>query len=257
MVILVLRTDALEDENGVVHRRSFHLHGLKTAVEGRVLLDVFPIFVERGRADALQLTARKRGLENIGGVHGPLGGTGADDGVELVNEEDDVLRALDLVHDGLDALFKLAAVFGAGDHQGEVEGDDLFLGENFRDVTAHNFLRESLDQRGLADARFADEDGIVLRATAKNLDNAPDLVLTSDDRVQLTLARKFGQITTERLQRRCLHFLFVLGLASRALRTSGDGFFSGTFGPLATRKLGIELAEDFVASALDVDVEGF
>ena len=199
MVILILRTDTLEDENSVVHRRSFHLHGLKTAVEGRVLLNIFPILVERGCPDALQLTARKRRLENIGRVHGTLGGTGADDGVELVNEEDDVFRALNLVHDGLDALFKLATVFSAGDHQGEVEGDDLFLGENFRDVTAHNFLRESLDQRGLADARFADEDGVVLRAATKDLDDATNLVLTSDDRVQLALARKFGEITTERL----------------------------------------------------------
>ena len=41
------------------------------------------------------------------------------------------------------------------------------------------------------------------------------------------------------------------------MRTSGDGFFRGTFGPLAARKLGIELAEDLVTRALDVDVEGF
>ena len=34
----------------------------------------------------------------------------------------------DLVHDGLDALLELAAVFGAGDHEGEVEGNDLLVG---------------------------------------------------------------------------------------------------------------------------------
>ena len=34
------------------------------------------------------------------------------------------------------------------------------------------------------------------------------------------------------------------------MRTSGDRFFSGTFGPLAARKLGIELAEDGSLSIL-------
>jgi len=34
------------------------------------LLDVLPIFVERGRANGMQLAARQRRLEHIGRVHG-------------------------------------------------------------------------------------------------------------------------------------------------------------------------------------------
>ncbi len=35
--------------------------------------------------------------------------------MQFVDEEDDVLVATDFVHHGFDALFELAAVFGAGD----------------------------------------------------------------------------------------------------------------------------------------------
>ena len=43
--------------------------------------------VERRRADAVQLAARQHRLEQVAGVHRPLGLTRADDGVQLVDEE--------------------------------------------------------------------------------------------------------------------------------------------------------------------------
>jgi hypothetical protein len=148
------------------------LHGLEAALEGGVLLDVLAVFVEGGRADALQLAAAEGGLEDVGGVHGALGGAGPDDGVQLVDEEDDVLGALDLVHHGLDALLELAAVFGAGDHEGEVEGDDFLVGEDLGHVALGDFLREALDDGGLAHPGLADEHGVVLGAAAEDLDDA-------------------------------------------------------------------------------------
>jgi hypothetical protein len=55
-----LRADALEDEDGVVHGWGLDLHGLEAAVERGVLLDILAVFVERGRADALELAAGGR-----------------------------------------------------------------------------------------------------------------------------------------------------------------------------------------------------
>jgi hypothetical protein len=115
---------------------------LEAALERGVLLDVFAVLVERGGADALQLAAAEGGLDDVGGVHRALGGAGADDGVQLVDEEDDVLGAADLVHHRLDALLELAAVLGAGDHQGEVEGDDLLVAQDLRHVAVGDFLGE-------------------------------------------------------------------------------------------------------------------
>lgn len=47
---------------------------------------------------------------------------GADDGVDLINEEDDLaIRVGDLLDHGLQAVLKLAAVFGAGDQSAHVQ----------------------------------------------------------------------------------------------------------------------------------------
>ena len=65
---------------------------------------------------------------------------------------------------GLQAFLELAAVLGSRDERAHVERDDLLVLETLRDVLPDDALREALDNSGLADAWFADENGIVLRA---------------------------------------------------------------------------------------------
>jgi len=63
---------------------------------------VLAVFVERGCADGAQLTAGRARLEQVGGVDGAFRGAGGDQGVQLVDEEDDLaVRALDLLEHGL------------------------------------------------------------------------------------------------------------------------------------------------------------
>ena len=116
VMVLVFRAEALEDQNGLVDGGSFDLDRLEAPFQSRVFLDVLAVLVERGGADALQFAAAEGGLDDVRGVHRAFGGAGADDRVQLVNEQDDVLGAANLVHDGFDALFELAAILGAGDH---------------------------------------------------------------------------------------------------------------------------------------------
>ena len=52
----------------------------------------------------------------------PSAAPAPDDGVQFVDEQDDVVRAADLVHDGLEAFLELAAVLGAGDHAARGRG---------------------------------------------------------------------------------------------------------------------------------------
>ena len=47
-----------------------HHNGLETTGERRVLLDVLAVFVERGRADRVQVATGERRLEDVAGVHG-------------------------------------------------------------------------------------------------------------------------------------------------------------------------------------------
>src|SRR5262249_33456474 len=106
VVRLVFGPEPPEDLDGILNAGLVPLDLLEAALERGVLLDVFAILVERGRADALHLATAEGGLEDVAGVHGALRAAGADDGVELVEEEDDILRAADLIHDGLDALLE-------------------------------------------------------------------------------------------------------------------------------------------------------
>src|SRR6185437_5369061 len=94
----------------------------------RILLDVLAVLVERRRADAMQLAARQSRLQHVGGVHRAFRLAGADERVELVDEDDDLARRRgDLGEDRLQALLELAAELGAGDEGTEVEGEEALL----------------------------------------------------------------------------------------------------------------------------------
>ena len=69
---------------------SLTMHRLETALQRGILFDVLAVLVERGGADGMQLAACQGGLEHVARVHGAIArGTGAHDGVQLVDEQDD------------------------------------------------------------------------------------------------------------------------------------------------------------------------
>lgn len=130
------------------------------------------------------------------------GGAGADDGVQLVDERDDLAgRVLDVVEDGLEPFLEFAAVFGAGDHRAEIERDDGLVAQALRHVAGHDALRQALHDRGLADAGLTDQHRVVLGATGQHLHHAADLVVAADDRVEFAFAGAGGQVGGVLLQR--------------------------------------------------------
>ena len=128
MELFVAVLDAEQDLDGVVLVRRRHLDGLEAPFERSVSLDGFAKFRRRGGADALNLAAGKRGLEDIGGVERPFRRPRSHQGVQFVDEDDGVLRLHQFLHDGLQALLKLAAVFRARYNQGQVEAQDALVG---------------------------------------------------------------------------------------------------------------------------------
>ena len=213
VVDLVALLEAAQDRDRVLDGRLADEHGLEAALERGVLLDVLAVLVERRGADGAQLAAGEHRLEQVGGVDGALGGAGADDRVQLVDEEDDrAAGVLDLVEDGLQALLELAAVLRAGQQRADVQRDDAPVAQRLGHVAGHDALGEALDDRGLADAGLADEHRVVLRAAAEDLDDAADLVVAADDRVELALLGLLGQVAPELLQR----LVLVLGATGRS-----------------------------------------
>jgi hypothetical protein len=224
VVRLVALLEAAEDRDRRLDGRLVDLDGLEAALERGVLLDVLAVLVERRRADGAQLAAGEHRLEEVRGVDRALRRPGADDRVELVDEEDDRAGGLlDLVEDGLEAVLELAAVLRAGDERAEVERDDAAVAQRLGHVAGDDALGEALDDRGLADAGLADEDGVVLRAAAEDLDDAADLLVAADDRVELALRGALGQVDAELLERLDLVLGALVGHAVRAAHVAERG----------------------------------
>ena len=201
VVDLVALLEAAEDGDGVLDRRLADEHRLEAALEGGVLLDVGAVLVERGGADEAQLAAGEHRLDHVAGVHGALGLAGADDGVELVDEGDDLAAGVgDLLEHGLEPLLELAAVLGAGDHRAEVEADEALVLQALGHVALDDAPGEALDDGGLADAGLADEHRVVLGAAGQHLDDPADLLVAADDRVELALAGGLGEVAAVLLE---------------------------------------------------------
>ena len=89
---------------------------LKAPFESSVALDVLAVFVERGGAYALQLSACQRRFQDIGRIETSLCAAGSHYGVYLVDEHNHVLVCCELFEKRFYTLFEFAAVFGSG-HQ--------------------------------------------------------------------------------------------------------------------------------------------
>ena len=142
--------------NGVLYRRLVYHNGLETAGEGGVLLDIFSVFVEGGRAYAVQFAARQKRLQKVARVHGSVGLARAHHGVQLVYEQQySALGFRHFAQNGFQPLFKLAAVLRACNERAHVEGEQRFVFKPFGHVALDYSLGKSFGYRRLAHARFA------------------------------------------------------------------------------------------------------
>ncbi len=207
MVDLVALLEATQDGDGVLDAGLIHQHLLEAPLQRRVLLDVLAVFVERGRAHAVQLAARQRRLEHVAGVHGALGLAGTDHGVQFVDEQDHLPFFLgQLVEHRLETLLELAAELGAGDQRAHVQGQHALALEALGHFAVDDALGQPLDDRGLAHARFADQHRIVLGAPLQYLDGAANFVVAADHRIELAGTRPLGEVDGVFLQRLALAF---------------------------------------------------
>ena len=201
VVRFIAVAQTLEDRDRVLLVRLADGHGLEAALQSRVLLNILAVFLEGRRADDLKVAARQRGLEDIRGVGAALRGARADDGVQLVDKEDDVLALLDLVDSVLDPLLKLAAVLRARDHARQIERHDTLVAQVLGHLAVDDFQCQTLRDRGLAHAGLADQAGVVLGAAGKDLHNPFDLLFPADDRIDLAVPRRLRQIAREAVER--------------------------------------------------------
>src|SRR6516164_9410763 len=124
----------------------------------------------------------------------------ANDRVQLVDEENHVFGPTNLIHYGLDSLFKLATIFCPGYHECEIERDDVFIAQQFRHLTSRGFLSQPFDDGSLSNPCFTEQHRVVLGPSAEDLNHAFDLVLATYHGIQFALLGHLGKIPTERAQ---------------------------------------------------------
>jgi len=238
VVDFVAFLDSAKDGDGVFHAWFVDHDWLEAAFEGGVFFDVLAIFVEGGGTDGVEFAACELGFEEVRGIDGTLGGSGSDDRVEFVDEEDDLAFAGgDFLEECLEAVFEFAAEFCSGDHGPDIHGDDFFVVEGFGDIACDDAAGEALDDGGLSDAWFADEDRVVLGAAGEDLHGAADFIVASDDWIDFSFAGLFGEVASVFFE--CLVFTFRVGvghaLGSADFDQGSHEFFAGEAG----------VAEDF------------
>ena len=226
MKFLVAVLDAAQDLLGILFVRRRHFDGLEAALQRAILFDRFAVFSGRGRADALNLATRESRLQNVGRVERALGRTGAHQRVQLVDEDDAVLRLHQLLHDGLEPLLELAAILCPGDDQGKIESQDALVRQERRDLAIGDALRQAFHNRGLAYAGLANQHRVVLGPAAKDLNRPVDFLVATDQRIELIIHGRLREIARELGEQRRLAVALRLGLhllLRRALHFLADG----------------------------------
>jgi len=143
------------------------------------------VFVQRRRADALDLARASAGFKILDASIAPSAPP-APTSVCSSSEHDDVFGAADLVHDGLDALFELSAVFGPRDHERQVQRDQSFVPEDLGHVAGDDLLRQSFDDGGLPTPLRPKGRGF-LAAARQGLHDAVYLVIAADHGIQFSV----------------------------------------------------------------------
>ncbi len=110
-----------------------------------------------------------------------------------------------------------------------------------------DFLGEAFDDRGLADAGFAEQYRIVFRPAAEHLDDALDFVMAADDRIEFALLRADSVRSRPKAWRAGVLTSFFRQSFHRRDPISGSLF--------RRRKIGIEFLQNLVAGPLDIDLE--
>ena len=196
MVVFIFFLQSTQDRNRFRGRRLIDHHHLETTLQGLVGLKILLVLIQGRRTDGPQFAAGQGRLQDIGRIHGAGGLSGTHQGVDFVDEEDDLALAVnDFLDDALEPFLKFALVFRTGDQGTHIQRIDEFVLQVFRDLAIDDLLGDALGDRGLAHTRLADQDRVVLGPAAQDLEHPADLVVTTDDRIQLPFGSQFVEVS--------------------------------------------------------------
>ena len=188
---------AAQDTDRVFDGGLFDHDRLKAPFQGGIFFNILAVLIDGRRTDTVQLATCKHRLEHVARIDGALCLAGTDNGMQLIDKEQDPAITLpDLRQNGLEALLEFTTVLGTGQQRAHIQSKDRFVLEPFRDISAHDTLGKPFDNRRLADPRFTDQDRVVLGLPRQDANHAPDFTIPADHRVKLALLHFLDQVPT-------------------------------------------------------------
>ncbi len=135
-----------------------------------------------------------------------------------------------------------------------------------RHLAVGDLQRQSLGDRGLADAGLADQAGIVFGTAREDLDDTFDLLIPADDRVDLAVLCRLSQVAREAVQRlavalggRCaavvLKAALLLIFKARA-HMVGDGLRSDAESAQIADRVAVAVGQQGDQQVLGADIAG-
>ena len=125
-LITLFQTTKDRDRCGLI--RLIDHHFLESTLQGFIGFKIFLILIERSSTDRPQVTTCQCWFEDVRCVHRTGTLTGSDQGVYLINEQDDLTRSRNhFVDDAFESFLELTLVLSAGNQRTHIEGVDLFL----------------------------------------------------------------------------------------------------------------------------------
>ena len=157
---------------------------LETALQRRILFNVLAVLVEGRCANDLNLTPGQCRFQNIGSIHGAFRITGTHQVMHFVNHQNDVAAGFDFCNQALHPALKLAPELSTGNQSGQIQQKDFFIPQFIGYISRSNALGKAFGNGSFTHTRFADQAGIVLLPTVKNLDNALRLHIPANHLIQ-------------------------------------------------------------------------
>ena len=158
----------------------------------------------------------QRRFHDVGGIHAARRASCADDGVYLVDENDDVGVVLYFFEQAANTFFKLSAILRSGHHTRHIQAHYALIKEHGRRFALGNELSQPLDDGTFAHTRFANDDGIVLFTATENFGNAQNFLLPTHHGVEFILHCGLGKVGRKAVEDGC----FAVSLSRlRSLRT--------------------------------------
>ena len=191
----------LHDRNGIRNAGLGHVDLLEPPHKRPVLFEKLPeLLVGRG-TNTPDVPGGQRGLEQVGGIHGPAGGCSRPyDGMDFINEKNDIGAFLQLLHYRLEPLFEIPPIAGSRQQRAHVQRVNFHFPEDVRHLPLDDLEGQPLRDCRLADPRIPHIERIVLGTAAQDLNGPVQLRLPPDQRIDLLCPRLLVQVDAIFLQ---------------------------------------------------------